>query len=127
MLGYKGEMTDAHLRATIRTALVARGFVMGEVEFAAGAAEQQSAGLWLRDQVLPARLQVGPLGAGASFADADPDLWDRLPLMAGLGFRQTEMWLLLSAVKGSRSQPLHRSWKVRPASWAMRSSSDGHT
>jgi hypothetical protein len=92
MLGYKGELTDGHLRATIRTALVARGFVMGELEFAASAAQQQSAGLWLRDQVFPARLQVGALGRSPSFADADPDLWNRLPLMAGLGFRQTELF-----------------------------------
>lgn len=34
---------------------------------------------------------------------------------------------MLSPVKGERSQPAHRSRSVRPASRAMRSSSDGHT
>jgi hypothetical protein len=42
-------------------------------------------------------------------------------------FCQTETWLLLSLVKGSRFQSLQRSRKVIPASRAMRSSSDGHT
>ena len=42
-------------------------------------------------------------------------------------FSQTETWLLLSLVKGSRFQPLQRSRKVIPASRAIRSSSDGHT
>lgn len=42
-------------------------------------------------------------------------------------FSQTETWLLLSLVKGSRIQPLQRSRKVIPASCAIRSSSDGHT
>jgi hypothetical protein len=42
-------------------------------------------------------------------------------------FSQTETWLLLSLVKGSRFQSLHRSRNVRPASRAMRSSSEGQT
>jgi hypothetical protein len=45
----------------------------------------------------------------------------------GYAFSHTEMWLLLSLVKGSRFQSLQRSRKVIPASRAIRSSSDGHT
>ena len=43
------------------------------------------------------------------------------------GFCQTEMWLRLVLVKGSRFQSLHRSRKAIPARRAMRSNSDGHT
>ena len=42
-------------------------------------------------------------------------------------FCHTEMWLLLSLVKGSRFQLLQRSRRVIPASRAMRSSSAGQT
>ena len=42
-------------------------------------------------------------------------------------FSQTETWLLLSLVKGSRSQLLQRSRSLMPASRAIRSSSEGHT
>ena len=41
-------------------------------------------------------------------------------------FCQTEIWLRLSLVKGSRFQSLHRSCNVIPARRAMRSNSDGH-
>jgi hypothetical protein len=43
------------------------------------------------------------------------------------GFCQTETWLRLLLVKGSRFQSLHRSRKAIPARRAMRSNSDGHT
>ena len=43
------------------------------------------------------------------------------------GFCQTEMWLRLELVKGSRFQSLHRSRTAIPARRAMRSNSDGHT
>ena len=43
-----------------------------------------------------------------------------------LVFSQTETWEVLSAVKGVRSQSLHRSRSVRPAMRAMRSYSAGH-
>ena len=43
------------------------------------------------------------------------------------GFCQTEMWLRLELVKGSRFQSLHRSRRAIPARRAMRSNSDGHT
>jgi len=43
------------------------------------------------------------------------------------GFSQTDTWLALSLVKGSRLQSLQRSRKVMPASCAIRSSSEGHT
>jgi hypothetical protein len=42
------------------------------------------------------------------------------------GFTQTEMWLRLSLVNGVRFQSAHRSRRFRPASRAMRSSSQGH-
>ena len=42
-------------------------------------------------------------------------------------FCHTEMWLLLPLVKAERSQWLHRSRRVIPASRAIRSSSAGQT
>ena len=45
----------------------------------------------------------------------------------GPGFSQTETCWLLSLVKGCRLHPSHRSRSRIPASWAIRSSSDGHT
>ena len=45
----------------------------------------------------------------------------------GQGRRQTDTWLSLSAVNGLPSQPAHRCSGTRPASRAMRSSSDGQT
>src|ERR671910_175206 len=45
----------------------------------------------------------------------------------GAGFSQTETWLSLSLVNGSRVQPLQRSRSCIPASRAIRSSSAGHT
>jgi len=50
-----------------------------------------------------------------------------VPISSYAVFSQTEMWLLLALVKGSRFQSLQRSRKVMPASRAIRSSSDGHT
>ena len=43
------------------------------------------------------------------------------------GFSYTTTWLVLSAVNGCRSQPAHRALRRKPASRAIRSSSDGHT
>ena len=45
----------------------------------------------------------------------------------GSGFSQTETCRVLSLVNGSPVQPSHRWRRRRPASWAIRSSSDGHT
>ena len=42
-------------------------------------------------------------------------------------FCQTEMWLLLAAVNGSRLQLLHRARNVILARRAIRSNSDGQT
>ena len=42
------------------------------------------------------------------------------------GFSHTETCERLSVVKGSRFQPAQRSRNRSPASWAIRSSSDGH-
>jgi hypothetical protein len=42
-------------------------------------------------------------------------------------FCQTETWLVLSLVNGSRCQPPQRSRSDSPANRAMRSSSAGHT
>jgi hypothetical protein len=43
------------------------------------------------------------------------------------GFSHTETCLRLSLVNGSRVQSLQRSRRLMPASWAIRSSSDGQT
>ena len=51
----------------------------------------------------------------------------RQPGFRSHAFSQTEIWLWLSLVNGSRFQSLHRSRRVIPASRAMRSSSDGQT
>ena len=56
-----------------------------------------------------------------------PSLTLYCPAVCVLVFCQTETWLVLSPVKGSRFQSAHRSRKVIPASRAMRSNSDGHT
>ena len=47
--------------------------------------------------------------------------------VADRGFSQTETCFVLSLVNGSRVQLLQRSRSARPASRAIRSSSDGHT
>ena len=52
--------------------------------------------------------------------------WPRVAMRYG-AFSQTETCDVLSAVNGERFQPAQRSRSDRPASWAMRSSSDGHT
>ena len=51
----------------------------------------------------------------------------RYPPGRDAGFSQTDTWLVLSLVNGSRAQPLQRSRSVIPASRAIRSSSAGHT
>jgi hypothetical protein len=43
------------------------------------------------------------------------------------GFSQTDTWARLSLVKGSFVHPAQRSRSVIPASWAIRSSSEGQT
>ena len=43
------------------------------------------------------------------------------------GISQTDTWDVLSPVNGSRVQVLHRLRSRIPASWAIRSSSDGQT
>ena len=59
--------------------------------------------------------------------EASPVLSAACPGLRYSVFSQTETWLLLSLVNGSRCQLLQRSRKVIPASRAIRSSSDGHT
>ncbi len=95
MLGYRGEMTDSHLRAAIRIALAARGLEFDHDRSLADSAEQWSNGVVLQDKILATsmRLDFGRLER------LMPELSDRVPLILDLGFRQTSLFQTLIAEK----------------------------
>ncbi|MEO7143309.1 MAG: hypothetical protein ABI165_07365, partial [Bryobacteraceae bacterium] len=98
MPGYKGEMTNSHLRAAIRLALAARGLEFEPGDSPAAAAEQWRNGVKLRQEILAG--SMGPAGAGA-FQQMEPGFWDRIPLITDLGFRQTSLFNdLIAATTG---------------------------
>lgn len=90
MLVYRGALDDAHLRACIRLALRAHGFSLSGEQYKVVADQQWQHGCWLRDEVFPKRMSAFLLAQYEAIREQDPLLWDRLPLMAGLGFRQAE-------------------------------------
>jgi len=95
VLGYRGEMTDSHLRAAIRIALAARGLEFDDDRSLADSAEQWSNGVVLRDNILVASM-------GSDFGRLErliPELSDRVPLILDLGFRQTSLFQSLIAEK----------------------------
>jgi hypothetical protein len=71
-----------------------------------------------------ARQQV-PGRSGAQLANQSAETVQHRAYV--LTFSQTEMWSRLSLVKGAWCQSLQRSCNRIPASWAIKSSSDGHT
>ena len=74
---------------------------------------------------------------GGDLGSADPSEMEPHILLPGSfrkslhvrphGFRHTEICDFEASVKGLRCQSDQRDSSVNPASWAMRSSSDGHT
>jgi hypothetical protein len=95
VLGYRGEMTDTHLRAAIRIALAARGLEFDHDRSSADSAEQWSNGVALRDKIL-----ASSVGSGFwCLQQFMPEMWDRAPLVLDLGFRQTSLFQTLIAEK----------------------------
>ncbi len=84
--------------------------VVGE---ALGGVEQSSSAPAVGEAEVPVRV-VGSTGTHSTVSQF-------------AGFPQTETCWRLSLVKDSRVQPSHRSRSRNPASWAIRSSSAGHT
>ncbi len=82
-------MSDSHLRAAVQVALAARGLGFELAYYAAQSASQWRLGNALREEIF-AGIPGGD--ARGRLADAEPDLWRRVPLIAGLGFRQTSLF-----------------------------------
>ncbi len=94
MFTYQGQMSDSHLRAAVRVALAARGLEFEPAYFAAQSAAQWELGLTLRREI------IADIPGGHSFdrlEDLEPDLWRRVPLIAGLGYRQTALFQSISS------------------------------
>ncbi len=103
MMLYSGILTQEHLQATIRCALRSQGFG-SPPQLEDTLAEQLEIGVSIRDTIWPRILP--------SFADekeyrllatSDPRLWERLPFMAGLGWRQARA---LSQISGTAPEQL---------------------
>jgi Squalene-hopene cyclase C-terminal domain len=86
---YHGSLGDAHVRAVVRAALRAHGFLPSNHEVRLEASAQLAAGRWLRDKALPEALpDAGALDAYRRLATVDPYIWDALPRVSGFGYRQ---------------------------------------
>jgi squalene-hopene/tetraprenyl-beta-curcumene cyclase len=96
MLGHTGTMTDSHLRAAIRVALAARGLEFSQADLQAVLAEQWQNGVQLRQKILAASMAPADLSL---FREAEPGFWDRIPLIADLGFRQTSVFQSLISTR----------------------------
>lgn len=101
MLGYTGRMTDSHLRASIRVALAARGLQFSPADYQAMAAEQWRNGVELREEIFGASVT---LADRARLREAEPEFWDRIPLIADLGFRQTSLFQCLISAGTERAR-----------------------
>ncbi len=78
------------------------------------------------DEELTARAYQQSVDSGRR--DPPTARWKQWPHPGQLvGFSQTDTCFVLSLVNRSRVHPSHRSRSRIPASWAIRSSSDGHT
>jgi hypothetical protein len=96
MLGYTGKMTDSHLRASIRVALTARGLEFSPADLEAASADQWRNGVRLRHEILAAGMAPADIGR---LREAEPEFWDRIPLIADLGFRQTSLFQCLISAR----------------------------
>src|SRR5580704_16044893 len=96
MLGYTGKMTDSHLRASIRVALAARGLEFSQADYRAAAADQWRTGVGLRQEILGASMAPADIDR---LREAVPEFWDRIPLIADLGFRQTSLFQCLISAR----------------------------
>jgi Squalene-hopene cyclase C-terminal domain len=85
---YHGVLDSAHLRAVARAALRAQGLQLDSASFDRLSAVQQRIGMHLRDDVLPRVLPAFSVEAYRALPNADPYLWQRLPVIAALGYRQ---------------------------------------
>jgi hypothetical protein len=82
-------MGGEHLRAVIRLGLRAHGFSISDATFDAGARRHWHIGTVLRDEVFPDLLPAfADVQGYLDVAEADPELWSRLPWMAATGFLQ---------------------------------------
>src|ERR1700733_2975227 len=95
MLGHTGTMTDPHLRASIRVALAARGLEFNLADYQAATADQWRNGIQLRQEILAASMRPAH---PARLQEAEPEFWDRIPLIADLGFRQTSLFQCLISI-----------------------------
>jgi len=89
MFIYQGQMFDSHLCAAVRVALAARGFGFDPKYYAAQSEAQWELGCALRREIL------GCLPEEFAFdrlQELEPDFWLRVPLIVGLGFRQTSVF-----------------------------------
>ncbi len=89
MFIYRGQMSDSHLCAAVRVALAARGFGFDPGYYATQAGSQYELGCALGREILadlPEEFGFDRL------QELEPDLWSRLPLIVGLGFRQTSVF-----------------------------------
>ena len=95
MLGHTGTMTDSHLRASIRVALAARGLEFNLADCQAATADQWRNGIQLRQEILAASMEPADMNG---LQEAEPEFWDRIPLIADLGFRQTSLFQSLISI-----------------------------
>jgi squalene-hopene/tetraprenyl-beta-curcumene cyclase len=85
---YRGVLDSRHLRAVTRTALRAHCLQLDRANFDRLTAVQQRIGVHLRDDVLPRVLPAFSVETYRALPNADPYLWQRLPVIAALGYRQ---------------------------------------
>ncbi len=89
ILGYIGQMTNFHLRAAIQVSLAARGLELDPVSYNAAVMDQWHLGCRVRDKIVAA---LGDPACARELQESLPDLWARMPLMAGLGSRETSVF-----------------------------------
>ncbi len=105
---YRGVLDAAHLRAVLRSALMAHGFE-ADANSSRGALKQElSLGGWLRDGAFPAHLPAYADAADyRAIADADPYLWERILLMSSLGYRQAAAIQRLAGAPPATNTAVH--------------------
>lgn len=107
---YLGSLDDDHLRAVVRTALVAYGFTTAHTTLDAATKSIERDGLVARTEVVSNRL--GGFMAGSDCGELErsfPDLWSHLLTTLGMGFRQATLLQALTPVSPAVD------WEVRIA------------